>query len=153
MVTKAFALCVFILPRLFDHLTSHRYSASRSGNNPGRVKRVVSCKRKTHHLTVARRKQLGSGRTFDAANKENEMSCLQDGQQEIFDMDPLEFPLNVNHNHRTGRTGYEQADCSALSEVRRSAQYVSVLNVGGSLTCSICLNPIIFFSSQRITER
>lgn len=93
---------------------------SRSGKNLGRVKRVVSCKRKTHHLTVTRRKQLGTGKTYDAANKENEMNCMQDMQQEIFDMDPWEFPLNVTNNHKTGNTGSEQADYCTLTEVRNT---------------------------------
>ncbi|AWP16634.1 putative KATNB1-like protein 1 isoform 2 [Scophthalmus maximus] len=84
-----------------EDFNQKRYSVSRSGNNPGRVKRVVSCKRKTHHLTVARRKQLGSGRVFDAVNKENEMNRLQDTQQEMFDMDPLEFSLNLTKDHGT----------------------------------------------------
>lgn len=91
---------------------------SRSGNNPGRVKRVVSCKRKTHHLTVVRKKQLGSGRNYDAANKENEMNCIQDMKQEIFDMDLWDLPLNVNNNDRTGRTGSEQTEYATLTEVR-----------------------------------
>ncbi|XP_035024214.1 KATNB1-like protein 1 isoform X1 [Hippoglossus stenolepis] len=120
-----------------EEFNKKRYSASRSGNNPGRVKRVVSCKRKTHHLTVARRKQLGPGRTLDAANKENEMSSLQDVQQEIFDMDPLEFPLNVNHNHRTGRTGYEQADCYALSELSKDHSAMTDVLFGRNLRLKV----------------
>lgn len=63
-----------------------------------------------------------SGRTYDAANKENEMNCLQDMHQEIFDMDPWEFPLIVNKNHKTGRTGSEQDDYCLLSEVRHTAR-------------------------------
>ena len=106
-----------------------RFPVSRSCHNPGRVKRVVSCKRKTHHLAVARRKQPGTGRPCDAANKENEMKCAQDVQQEIFDMDPWEFPLNVNNNHRTGRTGPEQADYCALTEVRHTVPAQTVFLV------------------------
>ncbi|TKS86516.1 Fibrinogen-like protein 1-like protein [Collichthys lucidus] len=96
-----------------EEFNKKRYPVSRSGNNPGRLKRVVSCKRKTHHMMVARRKQLVAGRTCDAANKENEIKRMQ---QEIFDMDPWEFPLNVNNSHRTGRTGSEQADYCTLTE-------------------------------------
>lgn len=80
------------------------------------MKRVVSCKRKTHHLAVARKKQLGVGRACDAANKENE---VKDVRQEIFDMDPWEFPLNVNDKHRTGETGSER-DYHTLTEVRHN---------------------------------
>ncbi|KAM7402892.1 hypothetical protein PAMA_003696 [Pampus argenteus] len=96
--------------RRVEQFIPSRFPVSRCGNNPARVKRVVSCKRKTHHLTGARKKQLGSGRNYDAANKENEMNCMQDMQQEIFDMDLWEFPLNVDKNDRTGRTGSEQTE-------------------------------------------
>ncbi|XP_069391387.1 KATNB1-like protein 1 isoform X2 [Paralichthys olivaceus] len=120
-----------------EEFNKKRYSASRSGNNPGRVKRVVSCKRKTHHLTVARRKQLVSGRTFDAANKENETSCLQDMQQEVFDMDPLEFPLNVSHNHKTGRTSSELTDCSALSELTKDHSAMTDVLFGRNLRLKV----------------
>lgn len=102
----------------------------RSGNNPGRVKRVVSCKRKTHHLTVARKKQVGSGKTPDTANKENERNSVQDVQPEIFDMDPWEFPPNVNNNHKTGRTGSSQTDGFTLAEVRN--------DITVQRSCSVC---------------
>ncbi|XP_022606191.1 KATNB1-like protein 1 isoform X1 [Seriola dumerili] len=116
-----------------------RYPVSRSGNNPGRVKRVVSCKRKTHHLMVARRKQLGSGRNYDAANKENEMNCVQDMQQEIFDMDPWEFPLNVNNNHKAGRTGPEQSDYSTLTELTRDHKTMTDVLFGRNLRLKVAL--------------
>lgn len=103
---------------MFKNFTIPRYPVSRPGNNPGWVKRVVSCKRKTHHLTSTWKKQLGSGRTLDGANKENEIN--QEMQQEIFDMDAWEFPLNVNNNHMSGKTGSEETDYCALSEVRKT---------------------------------
>ncbi|XP_070698815.1 KATNB1-like protein 1 [Pempheris klunzingeri] len=112
---------------------------SRFGNNPGRVKRVVSCKRKTHHLTVARRKPLGNGRTHDAANKENEMKCMQDMQQEIFDMDPWEFPLNVNKNDKTGRTGSERADYCMLNELTRDHSTMTDVLFGRNLRLKVSL--------------
>lgn len=122
-----------------EELNKKRYPVSRSGNNPGRVKRVVSCKRKTHHLTVARRKQLGTGRTCDAANKENEMNCMQDMQQEIFDMDPWEFPLNVDNNHGTGGTGSEQAEYCTLNELRRDHGTMTHLLFGRNLRLKVSL--------------
>lgn len=94
-----------------DHFIPNRHSTSRSGNSAGRVKRVVSCKRKTHHGTIARRKQLGPGRSVDAANKENEMKL------ETFFNDPSDFPLNANNNYRTSGTGSEQSDSYTLIEV------------------------------------
>ncbi|KAM3871340.1 KATNB1-like protein 1 [Diretmus argenteus] len=92
-------------------------SGGRPGNTSGRVRRVVSCKRKTYHQTVARRKQSVSGRTYDMANKENEMSCMQDTQQEIFYMDPWEFLPNVSNNPNTGRTSSKHTDYSTLTEL------------------------------------
>ncbi|KAG8013640.1 KATNB1-like protein 1, partial [Nibea albiflora] len=112
------------------------YPVSRSGNNPGRLKRVVSCKRKTHHMMVARRKQLVAGRTCDAANKENEIKRTQ---QEIFDMDPWEFPLNVNNNHRTGRTGSEQADYCTLTELTRDHHTMTDVLFGRNLRLKVSL--------------
>ncbi|XP_039994212.1 KATNB1-like protein 1 [Xiphias gladius] len=122
-----------------EEVNKKRYPMSRSGNNPGRVRRIVSCKRKTHHLTVAWRKQLGSGRTHDATNKENEMNCLQDMQQEIFDMDPWELPLNVNNNHKAGRTGSEQTDCSTLTELTRDHSTMTDVLFGRSLRLKVAL--------------
>lgn len=114
---------LFLIKSYIWNFTPSRYPVSRSGNNPGRVKRVVSCKRKTHHLTVARRKQLGSGRTCDAVNKENETKVLQGTQQDIFSMDPWDFPFhvnNINNNQGTDRTGSEEADYCVLTEVSKT---------------------------------
>ncbi|KAM4542042.1 KATNB1-like protein 1 [Odontesthes bonariensis] len=122
-----------------EEFNKKRYPVCRSGNNPGRVKRVVSCKRKTHHQTVARRKQLGSGRTFEAANKENEIKCLQDTQQEKFYADPLEVPLNFNNNYKTGRTGLEQADYCTLSELTRDHNTMTDVLFGRTLRLKVAL--------------
>ncbi|XP_059208850.1 KATNB1-like protein 1 [Centropristis striata] len=122
-----------------EEFNKKRYPVSRSGNNPSRVKRVVSCKRKTHHLTVTRRKQLGTGKTYDAANKENEMNCVQDVQQEIFDMDPWEFPLNVNTNHKAGKTGSEQADCCTLTELTKDHSTMTDVLFGRNLRLKVSL--------------
>ncbi|KAG7510740.1 hypothetical protein JOB18_030257 [Solea senegalensis] len=122
-----------------EELFKKRYSVSRSGNNPGRVKRVVSCKRKTHHLTMARRKQLGSGRTCNAVNKENEMSRRQDVQQEIFDMDRLDFPLNVCHNDRAGRAGSEKAEFSTLTELTKDHSTMTDVLFGRNLRLKVAL--------------
>uniref|UniRef100_UPI0037E84FE7 KATNB1-like protein 1 n=1 Tax=Semicossyphus pulcher TaxID=241346 RepID=UPI0037E84FE7 len=120
-----------------EEFTKKRNPVSRSGS--GRLKRVVSCKRKTYHLSVARRKQLGSGRNYDAANKENEMNCLQDMQQEIFDMDHWEFPLSVNNNHKTGRTGSEQADLCTLTELTQDHSTMMDVLFGRHLRLKVSL--------------
>ncbi|CAI5696827.1 unnamed protein product [Oreochromis niloticus] len=124
------------------NFTPSRYPVSRSGNNPGRVKRVVSCKRKTHHLTVARRKQLGSGRTCDAANKENETKVSQGTQQDIFSMDPWDFPFhvnNINNNQGTDRTGSEEADYSVLTELTRDHNTLTDVLFGRNLRLKVAL--------------
>ncbi|XP_047467481.1 KATNB1-like protein 1 [Mugil cephalus] len=122
-----------------EEFIQKRYPVSRSGNNPGRVKRVVSCKRKTHHTTVSRKKQLGSGRTCDAANKENDISCFQERQQGIFNMDPWEFPLNVTNHHKTGRTGSEQTDICILTEITRDHNAMTDVLFGRHLRLKVAL--------------
>ncbi|KAM6912923.1 KATNB1-like protein 1 [Xenentodon cancila] len=115
-----------------------RYSTGRSGVNPGRVKRVVSCKRKTYHVAVVRRKQLGSGRTCDAANKENDMKCLQEKKQETV-MDPLEFSLNANNDKKTGRTGTEQTDYCILNELAKDHNTMTDVLFGRNLRLKVAL--------------
>ncbi|KAM4724208.1 KATNB1-like protein 1 isoform 1-T3 [Anableps anableps] len=115
-----------------------RHSVNRSGNSAGRVKRVVSCKRKTHHLIVARRKQLGPGRSFDAANKENKMKCSQDTQQETFFNDPSN-PQNVNNNYKSSGTGSEQSDYYTLSELRKDHSTMSDVLFGRNLRLKVAL--------------
>ncbi|XP_037603048.1 KATNB1-like protein 1 [Sebastes umbrosus] len=122
-----------------EEFNRKKYPVSRSGNNPGRVKRVVSCKRKTHHLTVTRRKQLGPGKNYDAANKENETNSRQDVQQEISGMDPWEFPLNVNNYHKTGSTGSEQADYRTVTELTGDHNTMTDVLFGRNLRLKVCL--------------
>ncbi|XP_062379749.1 KATNB1-like protein 1 isoform X2 [Sardina pilchardus] len=72
-----------------------RHPTGRSGNNPGRVKRVVSCKRKSHrHLTVtsgARRKSLSTGKHPDAGGGDSGSSSKDEDEpedmQELSDRD------------------------------------------------------------------
>ncbi|XP_030575507.1 KATNB1-like protein 1 [Archocentrus centrarchus] len=118
-----------------EDFNKKRYPVSRSANNPGRVKRVVSCKRKTHHLTVARRKQLGSGRTCDAANKENKTNT----QEDIFNMDSWEFPLHVTNNHRTSRSESEEAEYCALTELTRDHNTMTDVLFGRNLRLKVAL--------------
>ncbi|XP_017272299.1 KATNB1-like protein 1 [Kryptolebias marmoratus] len=123
-----------------EEFNKKRYPVSRSGNNnPGRLKRVVSCKRKTHHLTVVRRKQLRSGRNLDATNKENEMKHLQDAQQDIFFMDPQEFPLNVSHYNNTSESGSEQTDFFTLYELSKDHNTMTDVLFGRNLRLKVAL--------------
>ncbi|XP_061599000.1 KATNB1-like protein 1 [Cololabis saira] len=119
-----------------DEFYKKRYSTGRSGVNPGRVKRVVSCKRKTYHVTVVRRKQLGCGKPCDAANKENDLKCLQDKQQEPF-TDPFESSLNVNNT--TDRTGSEQTDYCILKELTKDHNAMTDVLFGRNLRLKVAL--------------
>lgn len=111
-------LCVCLLSTFFKSPPPPpRHPASRSGNIPGRVKRVVSCKRKTHHLTVARRKQTGNGRSSDAANKENAANCTQGVPQQMLDTNPWDLHVKVSKKHSAAETSSGQDDCSTLTEV------------------------------------
>lgn len=108
--------------------------ASRPGPNPGKVKRVVSCKRKTHHLTVARKKPPGPGKPHVAPNKENELNCGADMEQEIFYMDPWDMP---QEKHRTGRTGPELLDYSLFSEIRKDHSSMTNVLFGRNLRLKV----------------
>ncbi|KAK0140857.1 KATNB1-like protein 1 [Merluccius polli] len=128
-----------------EEFSRKRCPAARPGNSgAGRVKRVVSCKRKTHHLAATRRKQqqqqqqaAASGRPYGAkGNKENEAAGRErdprartdgvDAHRETVHMDAWEFPLNVNQ-HRGGGTGSKHTDCFTLSELTRD--HTSMVNV------------------------
>ncbi|KAM4625707.1 KATNB1-like protein 1 [Polymixia lowei] len=121
-----------------EEFNKKRCQVVRSGNNPGRVKRVVSCKRKTRHLTVARKKQPASGRPYDVANKENEMTCMQDMQQEIFYMDPWDFPPIVN-NHKTGGTSSKHTDYITPTELSRDHRTMNNILFGRNLRLKVAL--------------
>ncbi|CAG5866324.1 unnamed protein product [Menidia menidia] len=118
-----------------EEFNKKRYPVCRSGNNPGRVRRVVSCKRKTHHQTVVRRKQLSSGRPSEAANKENDIECSQDTQQKKLHVDPLEVPINL----KTGQTGLEQGDYCTLSEITKDHGTMTDVLFGRNLRLKVAL--------------
>lgn len=119
-----------------EESTKKRLPVSRSGTNPGRVKRVVSCKRKTHHLTVVRKKVPVSGKTHFSANKENEIKSKPDMEQEIFAMDPWELS-HVEDKRRTGQTGPVQSDYSLLSEIARDHSSMTNVLFGRNLRLKV----------------
>ena len=128
--------CALSRPCVLGYLIKHlqrwplafRFPATRPGgaSSTSRAKRVVSCKRKTHHLVVVRRKLAAAGRPCGTGgNKENEVArteepptCMDDDDrgQEMSHVDPWEFPLNVN-KHQSGGTGSKHTDCFTLGEV------------------------------------
>lgn len=121
---------------------------SRPGNVPGRVKRVVSCKRKTHHLLVVRKKQPTSGRMTDVTNKENEMSNVKHVQ--MSDTDPWGFTWTSNSNLKSGRRVCDQPEHRTLTEVQQHL-HSFVCKIAVSLVFrSNFPNLVIFSSSQGI---
>lgn len=119
-----------------EESTKKRLPVSRSGNNPSRMKRVVSCKRKTHHLTVARKKLPASGKAYVAANKENETDCKPDMEPEILSMDPWDLS-HVEDKHQTGRTGPEQSDYRILAEIARDHSSMTTVLFGRNLRLKV----------------
>ncbi|XP_029688509.1 KATNB1-like protein 1 isoform X1 [Takifugu rubripes] len=113
-------------PDKTEDFTKKRYPVNRSGNNTGRVKRVVSCKRKSHH-PLARRKQ--PGKTFFPSNN--------DGQQEPLVLDSLEFPVNTINRRRTGDTGLDQDECSLFSELSQDHGTMMEVLSGRSLRLKV----------------
>ncbi|XP_029972578.1 KATNB1-like protein 1 [Salarias fasciatus] len=112
------------------HDKNEEFNKKRCPRNPGRVKRVVSCKRKTHHLTAARRKQLSSGRTGDAANKENEM---QDTEQDRLHMDPWDFPLSFSDDQKSCTTDPGQINVCTLTELSKDHEMMTRVLFGRNL--------------------
>ncbi|XP_061651743.1 KATNB1-like protein 1 isoform X2 [Phyllopteryx taeniolatus] len=110
---------------------------SRSGNNSGRVKRVVSSKRKTRHLVVARKKAQGSGKTHDAAKKDDKVTGTRDIQRQMFAMDPQELTANSNHNTR--RTGSQQDEFLKLDELSRDHSTITEVLLGRKLRLKVAL--------------
>ncbi|XP_055720758.1 KATNB1-like protein 1 [Salvelinus fontinalis] len=119
-----------------EDVKKKRCPAGRSGNNPGRQKRVVSCKRKTHHLNICRRKQPATWKTYDVANKENEMACVQD-MEEIFYMDPWEFPLTAPHPNKTDEAGSKNSDY--FTELSKDHNTMTEVLFGRNLRLSVAL--------------
>nr|XP_061798260.1 KATNB1-like protein 1 [Nerophis lumbriciformis] len=120
-----------------EALNKKRYAISRSGNTPGRVKRVLSFKRKTHHLVVARKKPQSSGRTHDAAKKDNKMTATRNIQQEMFDADPP--MLRTNTNHDTGRSGSQTDEYLKLAELTRDHSTITEVLLGRNLRLKVAL--------------
>lgn len=122
-----------------EEFNKKRHPASRSGNIPGRVKRVVSCKRKTHHLTVARRKQTGNGRSSDAANKENAANCTQGVPQQMLDRNPWDLHVKVSKKHSAAETSSGQDDCSTLTELAKDHHTLTDVLYGRNLRLKVSL--------------
>ncbi|XP_028294069.1 KATNB1-like protein 1 [Gouania willdenowi] len=118
-----------------EELHKNRFPVGRTGNHPGRAKRVVSCKRKTHRLLVPRKKQLGFGRTCVSTNKENDLKCLQNTLQ--FDMDTMDLPLNADNNKNSCRSESEQNDYRMLTELSKDHSIMTDVLFGRNLRLKV----------------
>ncbi|XP_061699858.1 uncharacterized protein zgc:194887 [Syngnathoides biaculeatus] len=99
---------------------------SRPGNNPGRVKRVLSSKRKTRRLVAARKKPQGPGKAHDAAKKGHQVTGAQDARQHLIDMD-------ANRNHDARRTTSQQDELLKLDELTRDHSAITEVLLGRNL--------------------
>uniref|UniRef100_A0A8C7QUQ1 Uncharacterized protein n=1 Tax=Oncorhynchus mykiss TaxID=8022 RepID=A0A8C7QUQ1_ONCMY len=102
-------MCMFNVCDSGSHSTSGRSFKEQPWKTEGSC--VVYCKWKTHHLTIIRRKQRSTGRTYDVANKENEM-----------------FPPTAHHTNKTDEAGSKDND------------YFTEVNVGELLTYFLSLD-------------
>lgn len=120
-------------------LSIHRCPVSHCGNNPGRIKRVLLCKRRSHHLLACR---MPVRRPSIASTKDSKLMC--DGQREAFVSEPCEVPDDKNG---TGETDFEEDDCFIFDEVWHTLTAEIML-------CSVvCPTVTMFFSSQGITAQ
>ncbi|XP_062325676.1 KATNB1-like protein 1 isoform X2 [Osmerus eperlanus] len=87
-----------------EDISKKRCPAGRPG--ACRLKRVVSCKRKTHRLAVARRKQAGPCRAADTAGRQDQSDPEED---QIFHMDPWELPT-ASHPGSPGQESSRNTD-------------------------------------------
>ncbi|XP_023657949.2 KATNB1-like protein 1 isoform X1 [Paramormyrops kingsleyae] len=78
-----------------EEINKKRSPVGRTAQNSGKVKRVVSSKRKARQVTVCpggRRKPSPAVGSCDMANKENELACDEDLHQGLFCRQPLNQP-------------------------------------------------------------
>uniref|UniRef100_A0A674BD36 Katanin p80 subunit C-terminal domain-containing protein n=1 Tax=Salmo trutta TaxID=8032 RepID=A0A674BD36_SALTR len=83
---------------------------------------VVYCKWETHHLTIIRRKQRATGRTYDVVNKENEMAC---------------FPPTAPHANKTDKAGSKDNDY--FTELSKDHKTMTEVLFGRNLRLNLAL--------------
>ncbi|KAI1895467.1 hypothetical protein AGOR_G00106570 [Albula goreensis] len=98
-----------------EEINKRRSPVGRSVHSSGKVKRVVSCKRKTRHVTATsgvRRRPPVAGRNCDMANKENEMACAKDLKERLCS-DYCGLPLTSDEVTKMDEAGSKCSDCFA----------------------------------------
>ncbi|XP_077477549.1 KATNB1-like protein 1 [Stigmatopora argus] len=113
---------------LFEYFLLPVCPISRPGNTAGRLKRVLSFKRKTHHLAVARKKPQSSGRTHDAGKRDNKMTGARNTQQKMFE---TELTTNV------GSSGSQTDECLKLAELARDHSTITEVLLGRNLRLKV----------------
>ncbi|KAG7466376.1 hypothetical protein MATL_G00163960 [Megalops atlanticus] len=122
-----------------EEINKKRSPVGRAAHNSGKVKRVVSCKRKTRHVTVSsggRRRTAVSGRGCDMANKENELACTGD-RQEILYNEHRGFPLNSAEATKMEGAGSKYSDC--FTELSKDHDTMTQVLFGRNLRLNVAL--------------
>ncbi|KAJ7989098.1 hypothetical protein DPEC_G00316010 [Dallia pectoralis] len=117
-----------------ENTNKQRCSAGRSGYKLARPKRGVSCKRKTPRLTVTRRKHPSTGRAHGVADRMNEIACVPD-MDEIFYMDPWDFPPTVSHLSETKE--HDSEDSDYFTELSKDHNSMTEVLFGRNLRLSV----------------
>ncbi|XP_007258004.3 KATNB1-like protein 1 [Astyanax mexicanus] len=118
-----------------SHYTEMGFSNKKEPNKK-RVKRVVSCKRKTRHLTVSsgiRRRPSINAKTFEAFNKDNENT----GREESLDGGRCGFPLSVALGYRMEEENIKHFHY--LSEISKDHKRMAEILFGRNLRLNIAL--------------
>ncbi|XP_030643064.1 KATNB1-like protein 1 [Chanos chanos] len=115
-----------------------RHLGGRCGNNPGRVKRVVSCKRKTRHSTLSsggRRRPSVTGRTFDTVSTESERK----EEEDMIFGDSWQFPLTQSHTQNCQMETSDIRYHDYFSKISKDHSIMTQVLFGRNLKLSIAL--------------
>lgn len=123
-----------------EEINKKRSPVSRTAHSSGsKVKRVVSCKRKTRHVTVTsggRRRPSAAVRSCDMANKENEMACAEDQNGMLYG-DHRGFPLNSAEATKVDGAGSKYSDC--FTELSKDHNTMAQVLFGRNLRLTVAL--------------
>ncbi|XP_018583366.1 KATNB1-like protein 1 [Scleropages formosus] len=118
-----------------EEINKKRSPVGRTTHNSGKVKRVVSSKRKAHQVTVCpggRRRPPAAGRSCDMANKENEVACAED----LYG-DRCRHPLNPSDATKMEGSGSKYSDY--FTELSKDHDVMSQVLFGRNLRLNVAL--------------
>ncbi|XP_061090221.1 KATNB1-like protein 1 [Conger conger] len=122
-----------------EEINKKRFPVSHTAHSSGKVKRVVSSKRKTRHVTVTsggRRRPSVAGRGCDMANKENELACAED-LKGVLCGGHRGFPLNSAEATKMDGAGSKYIDCS--TELSKDHNTMAQVLFGRNLRLNVAL--------------